>query len=471
MKIAILGGSFNPAGRHHLMIVEEVLRLNCFDKVIIFPCGPRPDKRTTDDVDPVFRAAMVGITFRALRHKVEVHLDDLEQDIFTRTIDLERRYSSNGDEVWHIVGYDLVADGHAGRAPIQSQWIQGEKLWATSRFVVMKRKGFAFDPADLPPHAMVVDSEIEGSSTQIRDRRFRHQPIDHFVVPGVADYIERYNLYRGRLPLQQTLYGNTSPRLLIVADRNNARAVAMAEALGEFSCPEDPNLIVDIGGDGNKLHAIKEHWHLRLPLLGINAGHRGYLLNDVPVNGLFPLKEDLVVHHLPLLHVDLELADGTRKSVLGFNEVWVERQTGQSAWLEIVWDRENRIPKVVGDGLIVSTAAGSTGYAQNISGFSLPTYVKELLLVGMAIAEPVGWRNAIFSPNAVFEIRSLDSAKRPVRAFVDGIGQGIIAGIKVRISRIASVELAFLKGYDIAAKHTKIQLPYFQTCNEGERHG
>lgn len=462
MRIAILGGSFNPAGMHHFMIIEEVLQLNFFDRVVIFPCGPRPDKKGTDDIEPVYRAAMVGIAFRDLRDKLEIQLDDLEREVFTRTIDIERRYAAQG-EVWHIVGYDLVAGGRGGAAAIQREWAEGERLWTQSRFVVVRRKHFDFDAADLPPQSILIDKEIDGASKLIRNRCFTHQSLDRYVAPEVADYIERYGLYRGRLPAGQTLYPVTSPRLLIVADQENPKARAMEKALQPFSCPEHPNLIVDIGGDGNKLRAIKEYWHLRLPFFGLNAGHRGYLLNDVAAVDLFPLKEGLVVHHLPLLDIDLRLIDGTARRVLGFNEAWVERESGQSAWLEIIWNHENRIPKMAGDGLIVSTAAGSTGYAQNISGFSLPAYVRELLLVGMAVSEPAGWRHAIFSPNSVFEIRVLDSVKRPVRAFVDGIAQGIVEKMVVKTSKIASAELAFLKGYDITAKHTSIQLPYFQS--------
>lgn len=312
---------------------------------------------------------------------------------------------------------------------------------------------------------MLVDCEIAGSSTEIRGRRFDHRPIDGYVVPDVAEYIERYNLYRGWLPMSQTLLHIDTPRLLLVVDEENPKALKIAEVLQEYSCPDNPNVIVDIGGDGNKLRAIRKYWHRRVPFFGINAGHRGYLLNDVDASKLFPLKEQLVVHHLPLLQVDVACADGKNLQLFGFNEVWVERASGQSAWLEVSWNRESWIPKVVGDGLIISTAAGSTGYAQNICGFSLPTYVRELLVVGMAIAEPRGWRNAIFPQGSLFEIRALDMKKRPVQAFVDGLPQGEIASISIRFSKVASVELAFLRDFDIAAKHTNIQLPYFQTWN------
>lgn len=461
MKIAILGGSFNPAGIHHLRIVHEVLELNFFDKVIILPCGPRPDKQNTEDIDPAFRAAMLEITFRGFPDNVEIELNDLENNEFTRTVDVERRYQTMG-EVWHVIGFDLLEGGSTGRSSIQQTWTDGEKLWANSRFVVVKRKKYPFNKYDLPPHSMIIDEQIDGSSTEIRSKRFSHQPVDGLVVPEVAAYMERYNLYRGRLPLQQTLLNLGDPRLLIVADEANKTARETRKMLAKFSDPANPNLIVDIGGDGNKLKAIRKYWHLRLPFFGINTGHRGYLQNDVDPANLFPLNESLVVHHLPLLQVDVTSASGENKNVYGFNEVWVERETGQSVWLEVIWNNKNRISKVVGDGLLISTAAGSTGYAQNICGFSLPTYVKELLMVGMAVSEPAGWRNAIFPQSSTFDIRILNKDKRSVRAFVDGVAQGSIERITIKASKIASVELAFIRGFDIAAKHTRIQLPYFQ---------
>ena len=59
-----------------------------FDQVIVYPCGPRQDKPTTNDVDTVFRATMIDLCFADLP-KVEVCLDDLELDKFTRTHELQ----------------------------------------------------------------------------------------------------------------------------------------------------------------------------------------------------------------------------------------------------------------------------------------------------------------------------------------------------------------------------------------------
>ena len=49
-RIAVFGGSFNPPGKHHRLIAE--LLAKDFDKVLVVPCGPRPDKATTQEIDP-----------------------------------------------------------------------------------------------------------------------------------------------------------------------------------------------------------------------------------------------------------------------------------------------------------------------------------------------------------------------------------------------------------------------------------
>ena len=461
MKIALFGGSFDPVGQHHLKIVKMLLKMDFFDQIVVVPCGPRPDKKSVNDINPVYRATMSDITFRGVSEKIKIDLYDLEKDHFSTTFELEQRYAKQG-EVWHVVGFDLVEGGQRNASPIQKEWAHGRLLWEKSRFIVILRDGTSFSRNDLPPQCQTLGPEFVGASSVIRNLVFNHQSVENLVTHEVAKYIERYSLYRGQLPLQKTLLRIKDPRLLVAADEDNAIAMDIKAQLRPFCDAENPNLIVDIGGDGNKLHAIRKYWRLRLPFLGINAGHRGYLLNDVDAADLFPLRDALVIHYLPLLHIEIETVDGSWKTVFGFNEAWLERATGQSAWIELIRNNRDHIPKVVGDGLLISTAAGSTGYAKNIAGFSLPTHVRELLLVGMGIAEPSQWRNTIVSPHSVFEFKALDTAKRPVRAFVDGVPQGRVKYMRIRTSRIAAVELAFIKGYDIAEKHTSIQLPYFE---------
>ena len=111
-----------------------------FDRVIVVPCGPRPDKPS--DVDPVYRAAMADLAFRGI-DGVEVDLFDLEQATFTRTHELNRLYADRG-EVWHVVGSDLIAGGRSGGSSIHRNWQHGRELWGELNFAVVSRPGHAF---------------------------------------------------------------------------------------------------------------------------------------------------------------------------------------------------------------------------------------------------------------------------------------------------------------------------------------
>ena len=113
--LAIYGGSFNPPGRHHRATVEMLCRH--FDEVVIVPCGPRPDKPVTNDVEPIHRAAMVDLNFRRIK-RARVELFDLESSTFTRTFDLDRKFRGKGI-VWHVVSDEFVRGGRSNESLIE----------------------------------------------------------------------------------------------------------------------------------------------------------------------------------------------------------------------------------------------------------------------------------------------------------------------------------------------------------------
>jgi NAD+ kinase len=452
-KVALFGGSFNPSAVHHRAVVEALVPH--FDKIIVIPCGPRPDKEQTNDIEPVHRAVMADLTFRGIP-KVHVDLFDLEHATFTKTHKLDELYGlREGGEIWHVVGTDLVAGGKDGQSPIQRQWEEGAALWHRCRFVVIARDGYPYDPADLPPKSMVIAGPRGGSSTDIRERAFRRQPYADLVVPEVAAYVERYNLYRGAAPARTTRLRLSDPRPFVFADDRNPNAKAIAERLAGIATTEDAaNCIVAVGGDGTMLRAIRKHWRRRLPFVGLNAGHRGYLLNEIGEEMQDPhfLFDDLRVHQLPQLYVECQEMRGDRFGFYAFNDAWVACGTGQCAWLEVKVDGQARIKKLVADGALVSTAAGSTGYARSMGATPLLVDSQGWLVVGNNVLEPRFWKSAPLSFDSTVEIESLDLAKRPIRAFIDGQDRGVVCGMRVRPSRVASVELAFAPHRDMAAK-------------------
>jgi len=460
-RIAVFGGSFNPPGLHHRAIAEELARH--FDQVVVVPCGPRPDKATTNDVEAIHRAAMADLTFGGLA-SVRVDLFDLEEDSFTRTHRLEEIYRAEG-EVWHVVGTDLIRGGGEGRSFIQRVWEKGDWLWENARFAVIERGPLHPAPLDLPARHQVLRVGRECASQTIRERVFRRESIAADVTPAVGAYVERYGLYRGRVPSRSAPLVLAPARPMPVVDETNPRTMAIASEVARrgFST-DDPNCVLVVGGDGTMLHAIRKHWRLRLPFLGVNAGHRGFLLNasEAFSNGEWPA-EPLLVRQAPLLYVE-SLSPGPGgedgwKDALAFNDAWVERRSSQTAWIEVAINGEVRIPRLMGDGVLVATAAGSTAYARAMGATPLLFETPALILVGSNVMEPPGWKSVLLALDSVVELRALAPEKRPLAGFLDGVGQGEVERMRIRVSRIASAELGFCPSQDMAEKIAELQFP------------
>jgi nicotinate (nicotinamide) nucleotide adenylyltransferase len=457
-QIAIFGGSFNPPGIHHRQVVEELV--HHFDRVIVVPCGPRPDKQTTNDVDSIYRAALADIAFKDLS-KVEVDLFDLEQSVFTTTDQLDQRYSNLGD-IYQVVGSDLVEGGKDGNSQIQKNWERGQEMWDNLKFAVVSRGDFKGTREDLPPQSKLITLAHPStiSSTAIRERIFKREPYAHLVTPNVKSYIERYGLYRGRIPSKATHFPLGHSRVLLYWDQRNPKARACAEQLKDFNHPENPECIIAIGGDGTMIRAIRQHWRLRVPFFGINTGHLGFLLNDTSElpETLFP-PGDTFVRQLPMLYVSATTSNGTHKEGLAFNDAWVERATSQSAWIQVSVNGKIRMEKMVSDGALISTAAGSTAYARSMGVSPLLADTPGWLIVGSNVMSPAGWKSALLPNDAFVELVSIGGEKRPLEAFVDGQSIGIVTSLRARMSRIATVELAFCSLHDLAEKIAEIQFP------------
>lgn len=198
-RILVFGTSANPPGCHHLDLLLAIDRISFFDKIIVRPCGMRPDKEITNTISPIHRVAMCDLTFCG-RGRIELDYYDLVNRCFCRIAEVNEQYRQQGHEVWHFLGTDLVQGGATGQSEIQTQWHNGPAVWASLRYTVCPRQGYPATAADLPPHSVLLDTiNISGSSTEIRDRAALHLSLDGFVVPRVADYIRKHNLYRPSL--------------------------------------------------------------------------------------------------------------------------------------------------------------------------------------------------------------------------------------------------------------------------------
>ncbi len=454
-RLAIFGGSFNPPGNHHAQIARVLAQH--FDEVRVIPCGPRPDKPVTDSVPPVYRAALADIVFGGL-DKVTVDLSDFEQDSFSRNHELQSRFET-AYEVWHVVGADLITGGATGQSAIQRTWDRGVELWQSAHFAVMKRPGFDFDVRDLPPHAQIIEILVEGASTLIRERISRGENVADMLHPHALAYIERYGLYRAPIPANWARGTLEGAKFFLQADANNPKALALSAPFTALQTSAlEADFISVIGGDGAMLHCIRQYWRERLPFFGVNAGNLGFLLNGADQVQAQPFPPtDVIFRQMPMLFLEFDDENGQTRTAYGFNDAWLERSTSQSVWLEVNVNGVRRIPKLIGDGALVSTAAGSTAYARSMGAAPLLADTPAWLLVGSNVLEPAHWRSALLTPDTTVEIRSLAPQKRPVEAFVDGLSMGTVVAMRARLSRAAAAELVFCASHDMAEKIAAIQ--------------
>lgn len=132
--------------------------------------------------------------------------------------------------------------------------------------------------------------------------------------------------------------------------------------------PENPDLVISIGGDGTTLRAAQRAHEENAPLLAINRGALGYLTEveageethalERIFNEDFTLEERLV----------LECRVDDDKSYVAVNEVLVERSARQRLVHLSVEVSGERLATFGADGVIVSTPTGSTAYALSAGG-------------------------------------------------------------------------------------------------------
>jgi len=143
---------------------------------------------------------------------------------------------------------------------------------------------------------------------------------------------------------------------------------------------------------------------------------------------------------------------GEQRQYYAFNDAWVERDSGQAAWLDVSVDGQVRLPKLVADGALLSTPAGSTSYARAMGATPLLHDAHGWLLIGNNVSEPLGWKSAIIPASANVSLKTLNGDKRPVRGYVDGQLVGQVMAMDVHLSHVAAAEIAFAPGRDMAAK-------------------
>ena len=212
-------------------------------------------------------------------------------------------------------------------------------------------------------------------------------------------------------------------RVQIISDKNQ-RSLKMKSIIKKKinqNKVKRSNITIVIGGDGFMLQTLKKNRKSKKFFYGVNSGNYGFLMNKFsPKNIISNLNKAKMISISPLEMVVRNNKNQTKKHI-AINEVSILRQSRQAASLSIHYGSKQIIKRLVSDGVLVSTPAGSTAYNLSVHGPILSLNSKRLSISPISPFRPRRWKGKIVSDKSKINIKNLNSKKRPISAVADNI--------------------------------------------------
>ena len=212
------------------------------------------------------------------------------------------------------------------------------------------------------------------------------------------------------------------------------------------------NIFIVIGGDGFMLKTLKKYYKLNKPFYGINSGNYGFLMNKFSSNNILKnLKKAKMISISPLEMTVKNNKNQTKKH-LAINEVSILRQSRQAASISISNGRKYIIKKLVSDGVLVSTPAGSTAYNLSVHGPILSLDSKKLSVSPISAFRQRRWKGKIVSEKSKIIIKNLNPKKRPISAVADNFEARNAKYVSVKINKKIKFNLLYDKNRSLQKK-------------------
>ena len=181
------------------------------------------------------------------------------------------------------------------------------------------------------------------------------------------------------------------------------------------------NVIIVIGGDGFMLKTLKKNKGSSKYFYGINSGNYGFLMNKFSTKHTIKNFSKAKMISISPLEMIVKNKQGLTKKSIAVNEVSILRQSRQAASLLIQTGAKMVIKKLISDGVLVSTPAGSTAYNLSVHGPILSLNSKKLSISPISAFRPRRWKGKIISDKSIVKIKNLNPKKRPISAVADNL--------------------------------------------------
>jgi nicotinate-nucleotide adenylyltransferase len=190
---ALFGGAFDPPHIGHVALAEAAIEHFDLERLVVIPTGVAPHKEVRTPAE--IRCRLAEAAFADVP-RTEISRWEIERGEPSYTLETTRWARERHGELIFLVGADQFAK--------LETWHRPDEVLELARLGVATRPGYPRDVLEEVLATLRDPSRVEFfelaphpvSSTEVRDRIARGEPIDGLVPPAVAGLVGELGLYR-----------------------------------------------------------------------------------------------------------------------------------------------------------------------------------------------------------------------------------------------------------------------------------
>ncbi len=193
--------------------------------------------------------------------------------------------------------------------------------------------------------------------------------------------------------------------------------------LPEEDCAEQADFIVTLGGDGTILRVAPLACVHKVPVLGINFGHLGFMTDleqrDIPKLEKI-LQDDYAIEERMMLDITVHRHGKVVYHDLALNEAVVTNGVYFNKTIQIHL-RADGIPVIAtrGDGVIIATPTGSTAYSLSAGGPVIEPTAENIVVTPLC-SHAMRVSSYVFSSDRIIHVEASTYEGKPAFLAVDG---------------------------------------------------
>jgi NAD+ kinase len=228
----------------------------------------------------------------------------------------------------------------------------------------------------------------------------------------------------------------------VVLDDQTAKSIAEQplNVASQAEIATQCDLAITVGGDGTLLNAARNMVDSNVPLLGVNLGRLGFLVDVSPDEITRRMHEILdgkfEEEHRIMLTTTIQRHEGGANSVGdALNDVVIHKWEVARMIETETYINGKFVNTMRSDGLIVSTPTGSTAYALSAGGPILEPDMQAMIIVPIC-PHTMSYRPIVIDGDSEIEIYVRENPHSHAQVTCDGqINLGVVSGDKISIRR------------------------------------